>query len=572
MHREQRAGPASAGVRWLFGVLLIVSAAVTLYAARGATFSADEWAYLLGSVHSTPGTVLDPVVGHLTALLILTYHALYATVGLSHSWPYRTVSTATHLLCCILLFVYARRRVGDIGGLLATAPILFLGTGADTFITLHQAAPVGSLTAGLAALLALDRRQGRWDVFACAMLVLATAGDAEGVILSVAIVLELLRTPGRRTRLWVPLVPVGLFTAWTLHYHPVHSQGGLASTSSLSALLHRARYVFDTAAGAVAGLVGLQLSSPTLHRNFPAARFIGHVLVIVVTVAGVWCAWRRKVTPRLVTFLVTLLGYWVVLALARGSAPSGYDNRYVFVGALMLVLVAVELLQGVRLRRRPARILVLVVVACTALNVVWIFVDGRFKRREGAIVRAELGALEISRGVVAADFAPDTNIRLVAVRAGGYFAAITKYGSSPADSPAALGAAPEDARLAADSVLVRALGVMIISVPGARAARGGLPAIESIQRGVARPSGACLELQPGAPLSVFDIRLPPGGSYIQTSKKGVVVVFVRRFGAFPSQPLGMVSGGLAWLRAPLGRATAPWHARLVTTRPTTVCR
>lgn len=577
---QRRAGPyvlrpatgrVSPRVRWVFAGLLVASAALTLWAAKGASFTADEWGYLLDSVHATPATVLDPVVGHLTALLILTYHALYGTVGLAHNWPYRAVSTATHLLCCALLFAYARRRVGDIGALLATLPILFLGTGADTFLTLHQAAPVGSLTAGLAALLALDRRQRRWDAVACIMLVLAVAGDTEGVILTAAILLEVLLERGSRSRVWIPLIPLLLFIGWAIGYNPLRNQG-LASTSSPKAVLDRATYAFHAGASAVAGLAGVQLSSPTLHRHFPAIRLAGHVLLVGWVAAAIVRVARRGLTPRIVTFILTLLGYWVVLALARGGfTGSPYQNRYVFVGALLLVLLTVELLQGVRLSSKWQAVVAFVVVVCTCLNVVWVIVDGRFKTREGAIVRAELGALEISRDTVSPTFQPDSNIRLVDVRAGRYFEAVAKYRSSPADSPAALGAAPEPSRVAADAVLIRALGVSLLPVSNVHSPNGQPPVTESIRGGTIQPAGACLVAKPAGPLSSLDVRVPRGGMTIQTAPHGVTFVWVRRFGPLPPRPLGVVRQGRVRLRAPLGRASASWHARVVTTRQMVVC-
>ncbi len=516
--------------------------------------------------------MLDPVVGHLTVLLILTYHALFATVGLAHSWPYRAVSIATHLLCCVLLFTYARRRVGDVGALLATVPILFLGTGADTFITLHQAAPSGSLTAGLAALLALDKQQRRWDLFASAMLLLTVAGDTEGVILAGAILLEILLTRGGRSRAWVPLVPLALFTAWALHYHPTQQQS-LAGISSLSDLRDRVRYVIDTAAGAVAGLAGVQLSSPSLSRQLPGARLIAHVLLLVVVAAVLVRVASRRVTPRVLTFVVTALAFWTILSIARGSTPSGYDNRYVFVGALLLVLLGVELMGGLKLSARKLVVLTLIVALCTSLNVVWLIVDGRFKGREGALVRAELGALEISRGHVPASFQPDSNIRLVDVRAGRYFAAVDKYRPSPADSPEELSAAPEALRLAADSVLVRALGVAVSPASGGRPLAGRPPIVESIGGGgLVQRSGACLELSSRTPLAAVDVRLPPTGTIIQTPRGSEVIIWVRRFGPFPPRPLAVVRSSSAWLRAPLAGSAAPWHARFVVVGRPTVCR
>ena len=238
----------------------------------------------------------------------------------------------------------------------------------------------------------------------------------------------------------------------------------------------------------------------------------------------------------------------------------------------MLTLLAVELLQGVVLRGRWLAVVLLAVAACTAANIGWIIVDGRFQRRQSAVVAAELTALQISRGLIPGDFQPDRRIRLEDVRAAGYFAAIAKYRSSPADSIAELTVAPPGARAAADSVLVRALGVGLGADSGAGLPSAEGPAVESVQGGLVRRSGACLELTPTAALSALDVRLPPGGAIVRPSRSGGTIVWIRRFGPFPARPLGVVRNRSAWLRAPTGHATTPWSARLVSTHRTTVCR
>jgi hypothetical protein len=550
-------------------VLLVLSGALTLWAGRGTTFYANEYRFLVESVHSTSDTVLAPAVGHLAALLILSYHGLFATVGLGDYWAYRLISTLLHLACCLVIFAYARRRVGAGGGLLAAAPILFLGTGADDFLTLQQAGALGSLTLGLAALLAFDRGP-RWDALALVLLLAAVAWDSEGVILAGALGLEIVLSPKRRRRAWVAIVPLGAYAAWVVGYQlgDPRSSPGISTPTDL---LRAAGYVFDAAVGAVAGLAGVQLSSPTLRRDVSWLPTVASVLAVLGALGLASRLPRRRPSPRVVMLGATLLGYWAVLSVARGSVHGGYANRYVFVGAVLLVLLAAEVGRGVTLGGRSRRVLAALVVVSVVLNAGWLVVDGRFKRHESTIARAELGALEIARDQVAPGFQPDANIRLLDVRAAPYFAATRKYRSSPADSPAQLAAAPEGARAAADDVLVRGLraGPVPASMPAGGRVRA--PELEAAAGADVLRSRSCLRFRPrGASLARAEVRLPAAGVIVTPAPGGGVQMFLRRFGPFPPSPAG-VSVAATFLRAPLGRAATPWHARLVFSGPLAVC-
>ena len=95
---------------------------------------------------------------------VLVYKLLFSTVGIDSYLPYRVLGLAMHCGVVVLLFSYARRRVGDVLALAAAAAILLLGTAWQDVLWPFQIGFLGSLAAGIGALLALDREDRRGDV------------------------------------------------------------------------------------------------------------------------------------------------------------------------------------------------------------------------------------------------------------------------------------------------------------------------------------------------------------------------------------------------------------------------
>ena len=72
---------------------------------------------------------LEPYNGHLSAVPIAIHKLLFVTVGIDSVALHRLTLLGLHLVCVALLFVYARRRVGDWLAVLVAASLLFLGSG-----------------------------------------------------------------------------------------------------------------------------------------------------------------------------------------------------------------------------------------------------------------------------------------------------------------------------------------------------------------------------------------------------------------------------------------------------------
>jgi len=106
---------------------MAIAGAALMYVGGGLTFVNDEWAFIYTRREWTLDVFLQPHVEHLVLFPVGVYKALFATVGLTEHWVYRLTVVGAHLVCVALVFVLARRRVGD--GLALAASVLILSSG-----------------------------------------------------------------------------------------------------------------------------------------------------------------------------------------------------------------------------------------------------------------------------------------------------------------------------------------------------------------------------------------------------------------------------------------------------------
>ncbi len=260
----------------------------------------DEWKIVLGRRGLSVGAFLDPHHGHLTVAVIGFYKLLLAIFGISSSLPFHLVSTLVYLLAAVLLFAYARRRVGDWLALLGTVVILFLGASTVDLLWPFQIFFSGSIAAGLGVLLALDRDDRRGDLAACVLLVVALSFSEVGLAFSVGALVRL--GLGRRSlvpRLYVVLVPLFLYALWWLGWG--HTGEGHLSLHNVATT---PAYVLDAASAAIASLLGLTNASDALLA--PVGRQWPPLLLAVAVGLAVWRVRRLGGVPS---------GVWPVLAI-----------------------------------------------------------------------------------------------------------------------------------------------------------------------------------------------------------------------------------------------------------------
>ena len=282
---------------------------------------------------------------------------------------------------------------------------------------------------------------------------------------------------------------------------------------------------------------------------------------------------RRKPSPRLVGLLATAVALWAVTAAARSTISSPEASRYAYLGAVVIVLAAVELLDGVPITA-AATVAAAAFVAFFAVTGLTVLHNGAAGLRgTSKTVTAELGALGLAAARAPATFQPDPQ-RAPQIQAGPYLHTVRAIGSSPADSPAAIAAADGASRAAADSVLVR-LGVPQLAPlqPGSLSQLAPAPATLALTAATAAQHGSCLLLRPAAGASMTGaFALPPGGVAIDNRGGAPATLAVRRFGeTFIALPAPVPPRARFALTTAPDAASLPWQLQIASASPLVLC-
>jgi hypothetical protein len=549
--------------------VLLVAVGVTVYhLARGTTFWFDEWTFVLNRRGTGLGPFLRPYNGHFSLIPVAIYRLLFATVGLTDYTAYRVILIALLLLCGVLVFVYAKPRVGNFLALCAAALLLLLGPGWQDMIWPFQMAWLISLAAGVGALLLLDRRTRAADLAASALVLVALASSAVGDVFAVGVAVDLLWGRRRWRDGWIVAAPLVLYGLWWAAYQQPQR------TSSITQI---PAFVANAAAAAVASLAGRG------HYGFlgpgPTMLTWGRVLLGIAVGLLVWRLIRlRRVPARVLALLVMLLAFWFATALTRAWLLGGnqaWSSRYIFVGGFLIVLLAVELAVGLTI---PWLVKVLIgacVVLAVIPNVGSLRSAAAGLRTTGQTTRADLGALQIGRPNVTRAYVARgiPGFPIVVLRAGPYFAAIKALGS-PAASPAQIATGPENARQVADAELIGMDRATLEPSSGALPV-GPRPSVVVAEGGKLADRGSCVTFSPAGGVtgrSEMVVELPrssPG--LLLTARGGPATVAARRF-ASAFTPVGALQASRsARLQIAPDLAVQPWYVRVAPTAGATAC-
>ena len=524
-------------------------------------FYYDEWNFVLNRRDWTIGTFLEPHNEHLSLVPIALYKLLFVTVGIDDYAPYRTAVILVHLLCVALLFALVRRRVGDLIGLFVVLPILFLGTAWQDLLWPFQIAYLVSVAAGLGMLLALERRTTLGDVVAAVLIGLALASSSIGIPVAVLGAVELIARREPLRRLWLVAAPIGLYLLWSLVYGNPRAAPG--AQDGLLPLLRQnipdtPGYVASAAAGAFGGLTGWGIDW-------------GRPLAVLAAIGvALWFVSSRPFSPRAVAVLAAALAYWGLTGLFRAQLNTPAQSRYLYFGAILLVLLGVEFLREARLAKRAVALIGVLALTFSVSNFGPLQDGARGLQATSGLVAPALGALEVAGPSTDPQYRPRPDLA-PDVAAGVYFETIEELGS-PADRPDQIRARLEPERQSADTVLAQALGVTL-QPRESPVSPGSRPQVDAVVAGGLSVRPGCVTLQPTAGGSILDVTVPPGGIAITTSGAAPVEVRARQFAdAYPEGPLGTVGArSTAMLRFPPRSDIGPWHVRLTPTEPVTVC-
>ncbi|MBE2317438.1 hypothetical protein DVA67_015755 [Solirubrobacter sp. CPCC 204708] len=416
---------------WLVLAALSVLAFVTIRrAADGLFFFGDEWAFLLHRRGVSLETFFAPHNEHPSAVPVFAYKAQLAVFGMTSVTPFQVLVALMHIATGIVVFLYARRRVGAHLALVPAALMIFLGAAWEDVMWPFQIGFIGSVLFGIVALLALDDRR---DWLACAALVLSTMSSGLGLpFLGIALI-EILWDERRWRRVWVIVVPA-LLVAVSLFGYGGGDHGSLTSPSAA------VRWGVDMVAAGFGGFGALGID---WGRPLMLAAGIAFVL-------GVRSG-RVAVGPRLVALLLGLAACAMLIGSGRAGLQQAPDtSRYVHISAALLLLIAVTAL-GRTAVTRSGGLAIAAVTALACFASLSVFKDGPFNHRVNAEpLKMQLAALELRRNEVAPGVqvgAPALGIRAVS-----YFSATDKFGS-PAPTLDEVRAAPDEARQVFDGTL-----------------------------------------------------------------------------------------------------------------------
>lgn len=550
----------------VLGTLMLAEAVILFRKGFGLTFNYDEWNWVMNRRGWSVGTLLEPHNEHLSLVPVLVFKLLFVTVGIDRYWPYRLAIILVHLLCVSLVFVLARRRVGDLFALAIAGLILFLGAAWQDLLWPFQIGYLGSVAAGLGMLLALEREDTAGRLLACFLLIVSIASSSVGLPFAGVALVEIFLRPGgagrdseRWRHLWVVAVPVALYVIWFAAYGNPNATPGTAHGFGLVRVNGPVipSYVADMAASAFAGLVGLGIDW-------------GRPLALGALGFAIWWTARRPATPRALSLISGLALLWGLTALLRAQLNGAGDSRYIYPGAVLIVLLGAELLRGARASVRSALVAATVVVAAAVGNYGALKAGSIQFQDWSGYLRAELGALEVAGPTAPPTLAPDP-MRAPDITADRYFAAVRQLGS-PADTPAEVRRRPEPQREAADGVLVAGLQIGFRPTPSTIASTTGpRPLLESSTAVAAKRSGGCRALRATAPGANAVFTIPKRGLVVDNLGTGNLEVRIRSFGDNFPAPLGTVGSHQAALLAIPPRPGIVWHAQVLVPERARVC-
>jgi len=527
----------------LLGAAVAASCTLLVVLDSRLTFVSDDWELLVERRRLTLDAVMRPFHEHIVLGPAVIYRVLLQVFGMSSALPYFAVSIALFALSAVLLFVYARRRVGEWPALAAALVVLFLGAASEDLLWAFQMGFFGSAACGLGMLLALDRGDRNGDLLATALLVASLCFSSLGLAFAAGAAVHVL-LDGRKSRAYVALVPLLLYALWWAGWG--HSAESHVSVENLLGL---PLYVFDAAAAGVAAMLGSAPGYTDLAHPGAGYRVLMVLLALALTARTVR---RRELPHPLIVALTIGLAFWLLAGLNRDALRFPTSLRYQYPSVLFLLLIAIEALDGIRLSRLGT--LAVVAISCVAaaggVHLLTEAYEGTWKPRSEK-VRATLAALELAPDHV--ELGAHVGVPSPTSLDGkAYLLAASRFGS-PATPLSQLPTLPRNERAQVDKTLAQALGLTLV-----RAGAEGLRGCRRIA-----PAG------PGAPVRV----VPFGDHVLFDSGPGIARIRIGRYGDGQGVFLGALQGGAAArVTLPADRSKVPWRLSLAGSGRVELCR
>jgi hypothetical protein len=521
------------------GGLLVVALQMRL------TFFNDDWWFLLQrpglESHGGLDTLLAPHNGNIVVLQAAAYKLLVAVFGMGSRLPFALLSGLTVAVLGLLVFRLVEQRLGPVLALAAAGVVMFMGPAWEAFLFFAAMGHPAALAFGIGALLALERDTKRRNALACGLLVCGVLVFTLAIAFVVGAAVAILVVRRRPRQSWIPAVPAAAFALWWAFYG--HRQ---ASGISATHIAHLPRYVFDAVSAGLASATGLA------HQSLPALVSSGHALtLIVLALLALWLLRGGRPGRWALVFAATAFAFWALTGASAIVGRGANSSRYQITGAVLVILLAAELLRGLRLSRTGLTVVSLTAVAIVASNLMLMRQGYDFMRVESQKAEADLGALQLARDIAPASLwllAPVAHDGyLNGVTADRYFAETRAHGTPAFYSAAQIAASPLAQRQGVDSVLAAAYGL---------AAQGARP----------RPIGNCARLSAAVAGAGAAAPLRPGPTQITNLSRYPLVVGASRFasGQWPVYIAFLAPRSTKQVTVPTASSASGWRVSFST--------
>jgi hypothetical protein len=517
----------------------------------------DEWGYAFRTATEPASNyLLDPPPGkHLIAVPLVLYKVAFDGFGIHSYAPYRIAHILLLLLCAGLFYLLARRRVGDTLAVLPTAILLFLGSSWEVLAASFRSPSLLAIAAGLAMLLALERRDLKGDVGACAALALSLASHSTGFPFAAAALVLVLRrpTPERWRRCWVFALPIIAYaTWWVLEFDSPESPSLLSRIADLPVFLGKA------VAATLLAATGLVTHSQYGGIDLPQVAEVVLGALLVALLALLVIARLRRPQPIssfALAMVAALLVFWISIGLAPGPVRIANSSRYYYPEALLLLLLLCELGRDYELHRRLTTQVAIAIVALVTVSMVGNVYELRTQERalNGASdrFRAGLTSLALADGPVSRQFNlyralagrfPASD-QLPHLSAGALMTVFAHYGS-PAYNLREFVSRPDSVKETADLVTLEAAGARLRPVAKLPASREPAPrGLSTLNARWERSSRGCIAVQPSSGGAAAILSTPTGRLSFAVAAGPPVDLRAGRFAPGTAIPIGTLRGG-----------------------------
>lgn len=382
--------------RLAMGVLvasMVASALLFLVLGTQMTFWSDEIGWLTATDDFGIRGLLIPHGSHLIAIPRVIYEGLPRIFGTSY-FPFRVLAIISLQAGAVLTFVLLRRRVGTVVAVFPAIVLLFFGSAHEIVVS-----PLGipftlSIALGLAAFATVELNRPRTDVAAMSLLILAGLTHTFGTICAIGVLVYMLVDRGRRREAWVALVPLLLWVAWWLWARQFDQ-----SITDPSNIVGLPVFLVKAAGGALQSIFGVPVG--TEYIGSTVSNVMRGAFMVLAVVGGIALAIRMRrgpTGPWVWAYVATLIAFWIGIGLSEGDGRTATTTRYLYFGAIMLILIVGELMRGRAIPARARPWLLAAFGVALFANVVLFVHSAREIDRDAAWVRSQLTAIGISGG------------------------------------------------------------------------------------------------------------------------------------------------------------------------------